>query len=358
MFRDRTNLYISYRQSYAHHPQYSTGISGTGTELPEEQQYLIPPNNDDGDFIPDTLAIEMDILPPTWLDKSDEVDELLENIRSKISRLALLHKKNALPGFDDRAIEEQQIEQLTYEVTSLLHKCQSLIKNFEVTADSTSATSSEIKMAKNMTISLATKVQAVSTDFRKMQSNYLRSLKNEAFAENSSAGPNSNIFIDEPIFSDDNELDNSFVQRQVMESSGFSQESQIHQREKEITTIAQGILELSAIFKDLQTMVIDQGTILDRIDYNIETTHTNVKSADKELLTATHYQKRTQKCKIILLLTLIVFGLLIIVIIKPKRHSHSSPNESSSNNTNVGTSRKRSPLHNSYSHNDFTIFDI
>ena len=57
----------------------------------------------------------------------------------------------------------------------------------------------------------------------------------------------------------------------------------IVQREREINDIAQGIIELADIFKELQGMVIDQGTMLDRIDYNIENMAVNVKAADKEL---------------------------------------------------------------------------
>jgi hypothetical protein len=41
-------------------------------------------------------------------------------------------------------------------------------------------------------------------------------------------------------------------------------------RDKEIQQIARSIEELSQIFKELAILVIDQGTILDRIDYNME----------------------------------------------------------------------------------------
>jgi syntaxin 16 len=93
---------------------------------------------------------------------------------------------------------------------------------------------------------------------------------------------------------------------------------------------------LAEIFKDLQTMVIDQGTLLDRIDYNVETMYVNVKQADKELIQGAHYQKRTQKCKIILLLVLIIVALIIILIVKPKRHGSSSSSSASPPAENVG----------------------
>jgi syntaxin 16 len=63
-----------------------------------------------------------------------------------------------------------------------------------------------------------------------------------------------------------------------------SNDAAIAQREREITDIAKGIIELADIFKELQTMVIDQGTLLDRIDYNIEQMSVSVKAADKELV--------------------------------------------------------------------------
>ncbi|MGG6496153.1 UNVERIFIED_CONTAM: hypothetical protein NY603_24875, partial [Bacteroidetes bacterium 56_B9] len=88
-------------------------------------------------------------------------------------------------------------------------------------------------------------------------------------------------------------------------------DAQIEQREREIEKIAQGVIDLSNLFQELNTMVIDQGTVLDRIDYNVERTAEHVKEADKELKVATGYQERSTKRKIILLLVLIVAGMFI-----------------------------------------------
>ena len=65
--RNRTNLYISYRQSYAHHPTQS--YSTYNPSSTEELDTLISNRAD--------AAIEMDILPPAWADKTQEVDEIL-----------------------------------------------------------------------------------------------------------------------------------------------------------------------------------------------------------------------------------------------------------------------------------------
>ena len=54
-------------------------------------------------------------------------------------------------------------------------------------------------------------------------------------------------------------------------------------RDKEITKIVESIYSLNSIYKDLQTLVIEQGSLLDRIDENIERTVESVSSAKKHL---------------------------------------------------------------------------
>lgn len=84
----------------------------------------------------------------------------------------------------------------------------------------------------------------------------------------------------------ESDADRSFSQTMLQETSQRQtgqNDAAIAQREREINDIAKGIIELSDIFRELQTMIIDQGTMLDRIDYNVERMGTEVKAADKEL---------------------------------------------------------------------------
>ncbi len=99
-----------------------------------------------------------------------------------------------------------------------------------------------------------------------------------------SSTPSQNSYNDPSMM--ESEADKSFSQSTMQQTSMKRQntnDSAIAQREREINDIAQGIIELADIFKELQGMVIDQGTMLDRVDYNIENMAVNVKAADKEL---------------------------------------------------------------------------
>jgi hypothetical protein len=108
--RNRTNLYISYRQSYAHHP--TQGYSNFNATSTEELDTLISHNHADA-------AIEMDILPPAWADTTQQVDEILGNITKMSAKLDKLHARHVLPGFDDKSEEEGEIERLTSEITKV-----------------------------------------------------------------------------------------------------------------------------------------------------------------------------------------------------------------------------------------------
>lgn len=126
-------------------------------------------------------------------------------------------------------------------------------------------------------------------------------------------------------------------------------EPDLRSRDRELTEIAKSIATLAELFKDLSSLVIDQGTLLDSVEYNIEQTAVHMKEAVKELDIATRfvpsrvvldndqsliifsrlflvplldrYQKNTGKRKCIFLLLLIIFGLVMVLIFKPRRHS-------------------------------------
>lgn len=125
----------------------------------------------------------------------------------------------------------------------------------------------------------------------------------------------------------ESDADKSYSQSTLQQTSQkqlTSNDAAIMQREREITDIAQGIIELADIFKELQSMIIDQGTMLDRIDYNVERMATDVKGAEKELKVASGYQRKGTKRRIILLLIILVVGMFILLLVKPKRHSGGS----------------------------------
>ena len=67
--------------------------------------------------------------------------------------------------------------------------------------------------------------------------------------------------------------------------------------------------ELAGIFKEIQVLVIDQGTILDRIDYNMEVAVDRVDEGVVQLEKARKYQKASRPMKCICVLVIIIIVL-------------------------------------------------
>ena len=285
----------------------------------------------------------MDLLPPRWLDIQDDITASLADIAGKMKKLEQLHAKHVLPGFDDESVkarEEREIESLTQEITRGFSACQRGIKRIDtLLAEQKSQQGGSIghadeTMARNLQISLATRVGEVSAHFRKKQSAYLKKLRSlgglstpldNPSTRTSTPAAAANPYTDPALA--DSESDYSAAQTTLAQTQSQTQtrrragahDAQIAQREAEIEKIAQGVIDLSNIFTELNSMIIDQGSLLDRIDYNVERTAEHTKEAEKELRVATGYQKRSTKRKIILLLVLIVVGMFILLLVKPKR---------------------------------------
>lgn len=62
-------------------------------------------------------------------------------------------------------------------------------------------------------------------------------------------------------------------------------------KDKEIEELAESVRDLAVLFKELSTLVIEQGTIIDRIDYNVETALVSTQKGRKHLVSARKAQK-------------------------------------------------------------------
>ncbi|ODV79518.1 t-SNARE [Suhomyces tanzawaensis NRRL Y-17324] len=87
------------------------------------------------------------------------------------------------------------------------------------------------------------------------------------------------------------------------------------ERNREIDQVAEGIMEVNSIFKDLGALVNQQGEQLDSIEDNILQLHGNTQQAQKELTKAHEYQKSRSKWSCILLVALTIFVLVVVLAV-------------------------------------------
>ena len=98
----------------------------------------------------------------------------------------------------------------------------------------------------------------------------------------------------------------------------------VDQRESEITRITKSIEELAQIFKELAELVIVQGTILDRIDYNMETAVEHVEKGKDDIDIFVEHQKIALPMRCIIALVVLIAIMLIVLVVKnsPQKSSN------------------------------------
>uniref|UniRef100_A0A4W3J7E4 Syntaxin-16 n=1 Tax=Callorhinchus milii TaxID=7868 RepID=A0A4W3J7E4_CALMI len=247
-------------------------------------------------------------LPPKWVDGVEQIQFDITRIKQKMKELASLHDKYLnRPTLDDSSEEEHAIEITTQEITQMFHRCQRAVQTLQ--SRWRSCTEQEERVLRNVVSSLAQSLQDQSTQFRHAQSSYLKRMKNRE--------ERSKHFFDTSVpLMDDGEdaslYDKGFTNDQLLLVEQNS--LMVEEREREIRQIVQSISDLNEIFRELATMIVEQGTILDRIDYNVEQACVKTEEGLQQLQKAEHYQKKNRKMLVILILFVIVVVLIIVLI--------------------------------------------
>ncbi|KAI9561887.1 hypothetical protein GHT06_012849 [Daphnia sinensis] len=253
-------------------------------------------------------------MPPDWTDSLEEAQYTLTKIQTRLKELSALQNKHLLkPTFDDSMNEEQQIDVLTQDVTKMFTTCHNCIKRIQYNSTSTSLGQAESSLAKNVVTSLVTTLQNLSNTFRSDQNTYLNKIKSrEERSQQFFGGASKDWNYDDWNTPSQTETPRVMSQQQLLlneENSSF-----VEQREKEIQNVVRSIYELNSIFKEISHMVADQGTVVDRIDYNIEHTQAKVHDGLVHLQKADNYQKKNRKMVCIVALVSAIIVLIIILI--------------------------------------------
>jgi len=90
---------------------------------------------------------------------------------------------------------------------------------------------------------------------------------------------------------------------------------QLQERERAIRQLESDILDVNTIFKDLATLVHDQGEVVDSIEANIESTHVRVQEGTDHLRQAETYKNKARKKKFCLALIVAIILAIVIGII-------------------------------------------
>eukprot|EP00614_Pseudopedinella_elastica_P001912 CAMPEP_0172603888 /NCGR_PEP_ID=MMETSP1068-20121228/24099_1 /TAXON_ID=35684 /ORGANISM="Pseudopedinella elastica, Strain CCMP716" /LENGTH=496 /DNA_ID=CAMNT_0013405767 /DNA_START=63 /DNA_END=1553 /DNA_ORIENTATION=+ len=275
------------------------------------------------------------VLPPAWVDSVEEVERRLEEMDSRLVVLKVLHRKRLMVTFDnDETAQDQKVEQQARGITGEIRAAERVLKRLSDSTSFAEGSSSDQKIRANIVRTLASRLQKASVSFRRAQKDFLaRRSEQKRSADGgglSGAAGGGGAF---DFLGADEEKGgeggggggpgSGMTMEQI--SVVGDMEKDIAQRDHEINTLVESIEELSTIFKELAVLVIDQGTVLDRIDYNMEQAVEKVEDGVVQLVKAEEYQKSARPryciCVLLFLISSMV-GLLVLKHAPLERHTH------------------------------------
>ena len=248
-------------------------------------------------------------LPPVWVDLVERVEGDVLKIERATRDLAALHTKRLMVSFDDagEAALDDEIAAKQREATKLFRACESSLKRVAAHGGD-DLSDSERTIRSNIQRSVAMRIQALNTDFRKAQKEYMGRLKSQKEGSTGTfdflSGGEASSAAEGVDFND----------RQL--AAVVDVENLVDERDGEIKQIAESIQELSTIFKELAVLVIDQGTVLDRIDFNMEQVAEHTRKGVVEIEKAEQYQKAARPRICIALLLFLITIMMIALILK------------------------------------------
>ena len=245
-----------------------------------------------------------------YVESYKKVNNILDDLLTNFASLKSFQQERIKPKFIDEEIEnkkiDKEIDKLTIKMMKKIKFCESLIK--VIKNKKTESNTLLEKVKSNIKLYLITRIQNFSNEFRQNQQQHLKYLKEMGVITYTD---DDNINSSESFFNNKDEENKNFLYTKEDDIN-----LQIKKRDEDITVLAKSISELSDIFKDLQSVVQEQGTILDRIDYNINLSYENTQQGLNSIKKAEEHQKESCFRNAILLLFLIIFVETILILFK------------------------------------------
>ena len=237
---------------------------------------------------------------PKYMDIYEQCDNLLKDFDIEFNKLKEEQQKRIVPNFNETESKliTQNINMISTKMTQQLKKCKQLAKQLKtLLAESDLDENVKINMYQNVLNRLAETSRALQINEEMQLQKY----------QEFNGGEDSFFNI--------NNFDSiETTQTQNFKSTDTKKVDISKERNKEIDQIVKTVNDLKEIFQEVAEMVISQGTILDRIDYNIYQGRHNIRRGNREM-EETHERLKSgclRRLNQILIICIFIMSILII----------------------------------------------
>jgi len=297
--RDRTNIFMTLRNS--HKSGYGTGNG----------MISIPISTN---TLNDSLLNSATESTPLWVMMYETITLDLTLVHKKMEQLCSLHEQslavNVSGSASSKRNEQLKIDNCTHEITSQFSIIQNRIKKLSgvIKKLQFERKVNEYMIVSNIQQAVTMKLQSLSKEFQSDQQKFLNAVQVRNQKAQSAMG-----FSREDAELD-GYVDKGFNDGQMKQLEMAQRDAAI--REQQLKSVAQNVEQIAVLVKDIAQMVTVQGSLLDRIDYNINSAEENINKGVKELEKAEEYQRRHRNKMWIILLLVTIFCFSIVLFLK------------------------------------------
>jgi syntaxin 16 len=196
----------------------------------------------------------------------------------------------------------KNIAKIVHEITQQLSICEKKIKEL-VKQNIDNDTDNIIKI--NMQHTIIQKITDFTKKFKINQELYKKKYKELVGEDDPTYEINESLRKDN---NDSNNFENFLMTDNINQN--------LQNRDNELNQLLNSVNDLAQIFKDMQSLVMEQGSILDRIDYNIDIAASNITTGKKSLVKANEYHKNNCFRNVIIVLIVCIFIEALLLIFK------------------------------------------
>lgn len=318
--RDRTALFLRYREeARALHGRKRVTENDDSADTDAIRQSGIDLESGQGNSagISKSHHVRRGGMEPDWVFAYNELTGDLIELEKLLEELASLYAKHLLPSFGetDTSQLEHEIRVCSHRLTNMLHEVEQKVRH--VSTHPPKARSEEekveITIRRNIQKRFALPLQELSMSFRKKQKAYMDNLKEqrEAYLDKQHSGFGTLIDVTDEQQQDSSQEEFSDSRLLTVEDASALAE----ERTRELARVTENVNDLATLVKDIASLVVDQGTVLDRVDYNLEEVKLKTFGALRELHIANRYQRKRHALCCIIVLSIacgIMFTILVL----------------------------------------------
>jgi syntaxin 16 len=280
-----------------------------------------PSNAEYDSLISPSVVVDVSPDTPAWARTVKEVHSKLDQVEQLLPELSKAHNKKLRVDFGPQQRTDLEIDDLTNRIKQLIKESRD--ESSALALEVANEPPSKRTVILNVLRSFAILITARNNSFRSIQKEYANRLKDLENVQGQ-FDPGLTKLLDAEA------EDTSWDPEDQLRAQELKQHST--ERMKRIIEIAQSVNDLHLMFQEVNNLVLEQGTILDRIDYQVDQTLANVKKGNINLVKANKHSSKAAKLKIMCIIGLVIMCTLEIIILVIQLNGGTSSSSSSSTN--------------------------